>query len=118
MTDESTLRAFIRECIIETAGWDDVSAIFDVDEDGRDDDEFDDVDITDVKDMSYDDRYRLNKAAKDALRFVDRDTYARVNTSLYSMKPISPRQHGAPASGRSVGGRTFGVDGRVYSSGY
>lgn len=85
----------------------------------------DSVEVDSPTDESEDDDYdwerkrqSLEKRAKYNKQLRDRDTYARANVSMYSMKPLAPKSSGGAQTGRTPGGRTVSTQGRVYAAGY
>jgi len=75
----------------------------------------------DDKDGDYDwerKRQKLEKRAKHNKTLRDRDTFARANVSMYSMKPLAPKSTGGAQTGRTPGGRTVSTQDRVYAAGY
>jgi hypothetical protein len=115
-----TLRTIIRQIIKES--WEDPSTVLyslKHDFDPIVDDDIENDSMEDEDDTNWErKRDKLEKRAKHNKQLRDRDTFARANVSLYSMKPIAPKQPGGAQSGRTPGGRTVSTQGRVSAAGY
>lgn len=79
----------------------------------------DNDDVEDHNDYDWErKRQKLEKRAKHNKQLRDRDTFARANVSMYSMKPLAPKSGAGAQTGRTPGGRTVSTQGRVYAAGY